>query len=152
MPDFIFALSSETDAGSAGEQPVRDNLTSWNNAVQKSDCFFILSVYALKNSSINFFFRSILKPLWFLNLLFRSEKWPSIAFVVLRMLSPILSYQVKEPRQVCFETPVGTSEFFMDVSSTGRSVSLRPTKMQALACEKRLVVNFLQSVSGIAFL
>ena len=38
---------------------------------------------SLKNSSINFFFLSIDKPLWFLNLFFKSAKCPSIALVVL---------------------------------------------------------------------
>ncbi len=39
--------------------------------------------HAFKNSSMNFFFRAIDNPLWFLNLFFKSAKCPSMALVVL---------------------------------------------------------------------
>ena len=60
------------------------------------------SPYAFKNSSINFFFLSIESPLWFLSLFFRSEKCPSMAFVVFGMFNPGLSYHVKSQGRFVF--------------------------------------------------
>ena len=57
---------------------------------QKESPLYIFRVpYALKNSSINFFFRSKLRPLWFLSLFFKLEKEPSNILVVLGMPSSL---------------------------------------------------------------
>ena len=52
-------------------------------------------LYAFKNPSINFFFLSIDRPLWFRSLFFKSAKCPSIALVVFGIPKLILSYHVK---------------------------------------------------------
>jgi hypothetical protein len=68
--DYIY-LSSQTEISSAGEQLMRDRLMTDRN-VKKGACltssFDIFGdifggLYAFKNSSINFFFRSIDSPL-----------------------------------------------------------------------------------------
>jgi hypothetical protein len=51
-----FALSGEAETGSAGEQPVRNNLTNRNaqevGNFSTSDILNILIIYALKNSKV----------------------------------------------------------------------------------------------------
>ena len=54
-----FALSGEAETGSAGEQPVRNNLTNRNaqevGNFSTSDILNILIIYALKNSKVTHF-------------------------------------------------------------------------------------------------
>ena len=104
----IFILSSETEAGSAGEQPARDRLDDRRKSHFKgtalSGSFDIFrGLYAFKNSSANFFFRAADNPLWFLNLFFRSAKCPSIAFVVFGICKLRWSYQVKSHGKFVFK-------------------------------------------------
>jgi len=68
-----------------------------------SPLIFLESFYAFKNSSINFIFLFKFNPLWFLNLFFKSAKWPSIALVVLGILSSINSYQVNNQGKLFFK-------------------------------------------------
>ena len=63
FPFLSSFLSSKTDTGSAGEQPVRDSLMTEIIAASTLSGGFYFGPYALKNSSINFFLRSIESPL-----------------------------------------------------------------------------------------
>ena len=92
LPTFV--ISGKTEAGTAGEQPVRDTPDDRRKCHFKgttlSGSFEIFrGPYAFKNSPINFFLRSTDNPLWFLSLFFRSAKCPSMALVVLGIFKSI---------------------------------------------------------------